>query len=140
MTNLNAPRRPAFALDVPTVAGRIHDRGGALLDELDTLISDLDATLADQAAARLAVADAAAEMAIIDASLALSIEGKNEAERKARLTLALRDDGGYQELCRVAREARAALHDADRRATVIKARMQLVRAALALLATGTPSA
>ena len=134
----NGRRRPALALDVPTVTGHIHDRSGALLDELDDLIAALDATLADQAAARLAIADAEAEQAIIEASLMLATEGKNEGERKGRLTLALHADPGYAELARVARGARAVLFDADRRVAVIKARMQLVRAALALL-TGDAS-
>lgn len=124
---------------VPLVVERVHDHGGALLDELNTLIADLDAVLADQSAARLTIADAEAEMSLIEASLALTTEGKNESERKARLTLALRDDAGYQELARVARDSRAALYDADRRLAVIKERCRLVRAALALL-TGSTSA
>ena len=130
----NGRRRPALALDVPTVTGHIHDRSGGLLDELDDLIAALDATLADQAAARLAIADAEAEQAIIEASLMLATEGRNETERKARLALALHANPGYQELCRVARDGRATLFACDRRTVVIKERCRLVRAALALLA------
>ena len=109
-----------------------RDRGAALLDELDDLISSLDATLADQRTARLVLADAESEAAIIEASITLTVEGRNEQERRARLTLALRDDAGYQELTRVAREARASLYDCERRLAVLKARVGLVRAAIAL--------
>ena len=106
----------------------------ALLETLDALIGELDSALADAGTARLVVSDAEAEMAIIEASLTLDIEGKNETERKARLVLALRDDGGYQELARTARDARTALFQAERRLTVTKARIGLVRTALAVIA------
>ena len=110
------------------------DRSGALLDELDTLIAELDAALAEQNTARLVVADAEMEMSLREASATLTIDGRNEAERKARLTLALRSDPAYQQLAQTARHARAGLLDAERRLTVIRQRIALVRAALTLLA------
>lgn len=110
------------------------DRAGALLDELDTLIADLDGALADAAAARLVITDAETEMELIAASLTLETEGKNEAERRARLTLALRDEPGYQHFAATARAARSGLFTAERRAAVVRQRIALVRAALALLA------
>ena len=110
-----------------------RNRAGALLADLETLITELDGALADQNAARLVVSDAESELAIIEASLTLDIEGRNEQERRARLTLALREDGGYQQLAQTARSARAAIHNAERRITVIKAHIGRVRAALALL-------
>ena len=113
-----------------------HTDPHELLDKLDAFIDELDAAHADASAARLVVSDAEAEMAIIEASLTLDIEGKNETERKARLVLALRDDGGYQELARTARHARATLLDAERRVAVVKQRIGLMRAALALVAGG----
>ena len=82
------------------VGGTIHDRAATLLSEADSLISHVDAVLADQTAARLAIAEAEAEMTIIEASLTFTIEGQNESERKARLALALQADPGHQELCR----------------------------------------
>lgn len=110
----------------------LTDRAGCLLDELDSFIAELDDIMRDQAAARLVIGDAESEQAIIEASLTLTTDGKNEAARKAALTLALAEDAGYQRLAAVVREARAALFDADRRLSVVKARMALVRAALAL--------
>ena len=107
------------------------DPTGALLDELDSLIAELDAALGDHNAGRTVVADAELELSIIEASLTLTTEGRNEAERKARLVLALREDGGYQALAAAAREARATIHQAERRLTVVKERCRLVRAALA---------
>ena len=118
----------------PTIRDTEPDRAGALLDELDSLITELDSAIGDQNTARLVLADAELELSVIEASLTLTTEGKNEAERKARLVLALRDDGGYQTLASAAREARAAVHDTERRLTVIKERCRLVRAALALAA------
>ena len=121
-------------IDRLVVRGIEHDRAGALLDELDTLITDLGDALAEQNAARLVAADAETEMEMRAASVSLIIDGRNEGERKARLTLALGEDAGYQQLAQAARHARAGLHDADRTITIVKARMALVRAALAVLA------
>jgi hypothetical protein len=123
---------------IPTIA-HLTDRAGALLDELDSLISDLDAAIGDQYAARAVLADAELEMSVIEASITLDTTGPNETARKAAVTLALRQDPGYAELARTAREARTALHDADRRYQVIKARCGLVRAALALLTAPAPA-
>ena len=109
------------------------DRAGALLDELDSLIADLDAALADASTARLVIADAEVEMAVIEASVTLGTTGPNETARKAAVTLALRDEPGYQTLAATAREARAGLYTAERRCAVTKQRIALVRAALALL-------
>lgn len=104
----------------------------AALIQLDSLITDLDHALAEANTARLVISDAEGEQAIIEASVSLSIEGKNETARKALLTLALRDDLGYRELSRTSRDARTALLDAERRIAVLKERIRLVRAALAL--------
>ena len=112
------------------------DRPGALLDELDTLIADLDAALADANAARLVITDAEMEMELIAASVTLDTTGPNDTARKAAITLALRDDPAYQTHAQAARHARAGLLDAERRAVVVKQRITLVRAALALAANG----
>ena len=123
-------------LDTYTVRDVEQDRTAALLDELDSLIAALDAALAEQNGARATIADGELEMQLIAASLTLSTEGRNESERRARLTLALHDDPGYQACAATVRHARAALLSAERTITIIKARMALVKAALALL---TPS-
>ena len=115
--------------DIPTISIDA-DHAGRLLDELDDLISLIDSVIGDQCAARAVLADAEMEQAIIEAEHTLSVEGKNETERKARLTLTLRDDAAYQTHAAAAREARAALHQCDRRLTVAKLRVTLVKAAL----------
>jgi hypothetical protein len=121
-----------FPLPLP-VRGRISDRGAELLDELDTCITLLDGLLSEQEAARLVIVDAETEQAVIDASLTLTTEGRNEQERRARLTLALRADPTYQQLAAAVREARAVTFGTERRVTVLRARMTLIRAVLALL-------
>jgi hypothetical protein len=110
------------------------DRGAALLSELDDLIITLDSAITDAATARMVILDAESEMEVIAASIALGIAGTNEAARKAALTLALRGDAGYQVHAQAVRHARASLFTAERRIAVTKARIGLVRAALALLA------
>jgi hypothetical protein len=107
-----------------------------LLAELDSIIRDLDAALADAAQARITLADTELEMAVIEASLVLDITGSNETQRKAALTLRLREDGPYQEMSRIARDARTAIWDAERRAEVAKQRCRMLRAALALYDRG----
>ena len=115
------------------------DRAGALLDELDSLIAELDSALADANAARLVITDAETEMGMIAASVTLTTNGGNAAQRKAIIALALRDDPAYQTHAQATRHARAGLLDAERRAAVVKHRIALARAALALLA-GTQDA
>src|SRR5439155_11953634 len=127
---------PATHTTAPLTVRDEPDRGGALLDELDDVIAVLDAALADQCAARVVIADAETELAIIEASHMLAVTGGNEASRKAALTLALRDDAAYQQLARTVRDARAAYHEAERRCVVAKERCRLLRAALALVADG----
>src|SRR5581483_1802568 len=106
------------------------DRTGALLDELDDLIALIDTVMQEQITARVVLADAELEQAIIEAEHTLNIEGRNDAERKARLTLALRDDVAYQTHASAAREARGMLHDCERRLTVARLRVTLIRVAL----------
>ena len=121
---------------IPTIE-MSADPHGALLNEIDDLIAALNGALSDQASARLVIADAESEQAIIEASLTLTIEGRNEAERRARLLLALRDDAVYQELGRTLRYARAALWQAERTFTVTKHRLRLVHAAMSVAAETT---
>ncbi len=127
-----------FMLDgTPVVPVRDdRDPAGRLLDELDSLISDLDTAIADADAARQVIADAESEMAIIEASVTLGIEGRNEALRKALIVLALRDDAGFQALAATAREARASLRAAERRLVIIKQRIGLVWAAVQVQLAG----
>ena len=120
-------------IDALVVRDTEDDRAAALLDEFDSLVSELDAAMTEQAEARAVVSEAETEMTVIEAEHALATEGRNEQERKARLVLALRDDPAYQVHAATARHARGALYTAERRLAVCKARMALVRAALGLL-------
>src|SRR5262249_20790052 len=74
------------------VRGELSDSAGALLDERDTLIADLDAAIADQNRARIVVADAELGMSITEANHTLGINGTNAETRKALLALALARD------------------------------------------------
>ena len=121
------------AVETYTVRDTTTDRAGQLIDELDTLITDLDAALAEQHAARLVIADAELEMALIEASLTLSTNGGNAETRKASVLLALKADPAYQAHAAAVRSARAGLFTAERKATITKERIRLVRAALALM-------
>ena len=128
------------AVETYIVRDSLSEQAGALLDELDTLISDLDAALAEQHAARLVIADAELEMALIEASATLSTNGSNTETRKASVLLALKADPAHQTHAQAVRSARAGLFTAERTATITKERLRLVRAALALLTNGTTAA
>jgi hypothetical protein len=117
---------------IPTITA-LADGGGALLDELDSLITELNDTLSEQITARIVIADAETEMSVLDASITLGTTGPNELARKAAITLTLHNDAGYQELARVARDARAMLFESERQLTVLKHRIGLVKSALALV-------
>ena len=80
---------PAARIDEYIVRDTITDRAGALLDELDSFITELSGAMEDATTARQVIADAESEQAIIEASISLDIEGKNETARKALLVLGL---------------------------------------------------
>jgi hypothetical protein len=111
-------------------------RGAGLLDELDTLITDLDDAMQDAATARTVIADTETELEIIAASYALGITGSNETARKAALVLALAVDEAHKVHSQTVRHARASLFTAERRIAIVKQRIGLVRAALALVTHG----
>ena len=70
---------------------------GAMLAEYRQHIAALDTALVDAGTARSAIVAAQADIDHVEATLALTIEGRNETERRARLTLALETDAGHQE-------------------------------------------
>jgi hypothetical protein len=115
------------------VCDDITDQRGALLDDYDTAISELDAALTDAMHARLALADAEADLSLIEARAILAASGGNAETRKATVTLALADDPAWQDRSRTARTARIGITDAERRATLAKERCRLLRAALTTL-------
>ena len=104
------------------------------LDTYDSAITELDAALSDAARERLIIHETGAELALLEAHASLTVEGRNEAERKARLTLALHDSSAYEQARVRDRDARFRLADAERRATVARERCRLLRSALALAA------
>jgi hypothetical protein len=109
--------------------------GIADLDEYDSAIAALDLALRDADAARRDLEAARRELELIEARhVAAGIDGRNEAERKARLLLALLDDPAYRNADDRARDACEAQRDAERRVRVLMERCRLLRAAVALAA------
>jgi hypothetical protein len=112
----------------------VHD-ARADLDAWDDAITDLDAALTTAADARLTLERQQRHLEAIEASVVLSIDGKNAEERKARLVLALNDDARHLATVRKIDEQRARLLDAERRTTVAKERCRLLRSGLALVSS-----
>jgi hypothetical protein len=90
------------------VRDTLTDRTGALLDEYDSAITDLDAATRDAATARLTLYDAEVDMSVIEARAVLAVNGSNAEQRKAAVTLALHEDGDWQDLSRTALGGRSA--------------------------------
>lgn len=106
------------------------------LDAWDSAIADLDAALGDATTERRVIEfQTAVNLPEREAELFLSAGGANAEERKARLVLAKSTDDRYQDGHSDLLQARCALLDAERRATMAKERCRLLRAALALAVT-----
>ena len=104
----------------------------AELDAWDACIAELDRALRDAAEARLDLDALAVTLDRLEAGHALSIEGGNAESRKARLTLAMADDGRYERARLAQQDARRCLLDAERRAELARQRCRLLRAALSI--------
>lgn len=91
-----------------------------LLADWDALDAQLDAANRERAECDERVRAAHAQLAEAESLAALTVEGKNETERKARKLQALRDDPTY-------REAAAAVGDAERRRTEAEADAEALR-------------
>ena len=113
---------------------QLRAHGAALedLDQWDDAIAQLDIAIVDAARARDRLADTAEAMAVAEAQISLTIEGKNEVERKARLVLALDASEGYRALVEQRSGDRLALADAERRIEVTRQRCRLLREAVRL--------
>ena len=92
------------------------------LDAWTEQIAALDAALTDAAAARATIDAETVTLERLEAGIMLGIEGGNAETRKARLTLALADDAGYETCRQRLAEARQALWDAERRPCTSHAR------------------
>lgn len=114
------------------------DPAGRLLDEFDTLVGLIEAAMHDMEAARATVAETDVQMEVLHASATLAAPGGNEAVRRAAVVLQLRDDPEYQTHAQTNRAARAELHASERRLTVAKLRLSLVKAALMVLIPAPP--
>ena len=110
------------------------------LDAWDSEIAALDQAMRDAQEARELVAWVTRAMDTIEAQMALAVEGRNEGERKHRLTLALDAHEPYQGAVLDLQEARQRLADAERRIAVSKERCRLLQTAITLLVQGTPPA
>lgn len=141
----------------PQVVERLRDRGLAVITEID----DIDgrrlaitahgvgpAVIEDAEARGLELVDTtcpivtraqqwAKKMECIEARLTLAgLPGKNEAERKAALLLALLDDAAYRNADALATDAADQQRAAERDVRVLTERCRLLRASLALHASG----
>jgi hypothetical protein len=122
--NRTAPALPATTIEVYDPV--------ADLDRWDGMICELNIALRDAAGARLALDAEALALERLEAGAALTVEGRNEGERKARLVLMLADDTRYQAHLAAHQDARRALLDAERRAEVCRQRCRLLRVSLTL--------
>ena len=103
------------------------------LDVYGDTIAALDRAYRDADAARRQLDAARQEMDIAEARRLLAgVEGKNEAERKAHLLLALLDDADYRDADQRVQDATDALRHAERQVRILTERCRLLRAALAL--------
>ncbi len=100
------------------------------LATLDDLSERYRATCHQLALLRAWLADVHADRALREARHALAVEGKNEAERRARLTLAIACDADLRRLDDDERRARQRLAETEAELTVLRWRVQ---ACLALL-------
>ena len=111
--------------------------GLALLDEYDNVIAALDLALRDADAARRTLDHARRRMDVAEARIiAAGVEGKNEAERKARLLLALLEDRPHRDADQQAQDAAEEQRQAERQVRVVTERCRLLRASLALYSGG----
>ena len=110
-----------------------YDPAGEL-DLWDEAIADLSLAMRDAAEARAQIDALTVQLDRLEAGAVLAVEGKNESERKARLTLALADDARYETCRQRLAEARQALWDAERRVAVTKERCRLLRLSVTLAA------
>ena len=115
-------------------AGAITDAPRRLLVEYAAQIDALDQALADESAQRSIIEIATQSMAYEETRHTLLVEGKNEAERKAHLHLALEQDDIYLRRREEAASAKVLLRYAERRAQVAREACRFYRAALALYA------
>ena len=98
-------------------------------------ITALELAYRDADAARRELERARRDMDVAEARLLVAgVDGKNEAERKAHLLLALLQDSAYRDADERAQEAGEDLHQAERQVRVLMERCRLQRAALALTA------
>ena len=115
-----------ITIAVPTPA----DAAAHELDAWDSTIADLNIALRDTAEARLASEHESRALETVEAGALLRIEGRNESERRARLTLTLNDSVAYLARRRALDDARMTLADATRRVSIARQRCALHRAAL----------
>ena len=121
------------ATAAPIRIERTDPRGD--LDVYEDTIAALELAYRDADAARRELDAARRDMEVAEARRIIQgVEGKNEAERKASLLLALLQDGRYRDADERAQAAAEELRQAERSVRVLTERCRLLRAALALQA------
>lgn len=107
------------------------NRVAELLAEYERQIAALDQALRDSAAARQALELDGDQISYIEAETTLGVDGRNEAERRAKLAIELQENPDYQAALTARRATRESLADAERRSTIAAERCRMLRAALA---------
>jgi hypothetical protein len=133
-TNGTIPTVPDID-STPLAATRAQALARMELDGWDDALTALDLALLDAARHRATLALLEQDFSATEARMALDIEGRNEAERRARLTLALSQDAAAYALTRAMVDTRQQIHDADRRAEVARQRARLHAATVRVLTT-----
>lgn len=117
-------------LNVLLVRDSLTDACGALLDEWDTAISELDQSLQCATQLRGQITDLQYRMDVVEARHTLAATGNNAEKRKAMVLLSLDKDSEYQSLRERLSRCRTSLADAERRAVIWKERCRLLRGGL----------
>jgi hypothetical protein len=103
------------------------------LSDWQKAINALDLALTDYNQHRALLAATEDDIEVFAALTLLSTEGKNEAERKARLAVALDEDANHRLAVKKKHMEQDAVRDAERHVTIAKERCRLARATLQLL-------
>jgi hypothetical protein len=105
------------------------------LATIDTLIDRGVRLSQDAARLRLALSDLRAEQKLREAMLLLGVEGRNEAERQARLRLELANDADVRRLLDAEKDARLRLAEVEAKLWASRQKVAVCLALLRLAAT-----
>jgi hypothetical protein len=105
------------------------------LEAIDSLTALTVCLTLEAARLRLELSDLRAEQKLREAMVALSIEGRSESERQARLKVALSADADYRTLLQAERDARLKLAETEGKLWATRMKTHACLALLKLAAT-----